>query len=176
MRRVLAIAVFSSVAMSGYAQAPSTELSLSASQSFPTSEAAAAQTQKRVIGTWRGNWSELLVPKFKSDAESSPIWLQFMIENGQVIGTVSHDAIDLTEQKGSDVKLMHVLPKNRVSPMFDIDISGDVVSFKERDRDDGIVEHRLEILQDGMAVLHTKHQRTTGENQSFRPWLTVTKQ
>ena len=39
---------------------------------------------------------------------------------------------------------MHVLPKNRVSPMFDIDIIGNVVSFKERDRDDAIVEHRLE--------------------------------
>lgn len=151
-------------------------LSLSASQSFPASAAAAAATQGHVIGTWRGTWTEVLVPKYKADMDSSPIWLQFAIENGHVVGTVSHDAIDLTEQKGSDVKLMHVLPKHRVLPIFDVDIIGNVVLFKERDRDDAIVEHRLEILQDRSAVLHTKHQPTNGENQPFRPWLTLTRQ
>jgi len=176
MRRVLAIAVFSCFALSGYAQAPSNELSPSASQSFQMSAAAAAETQARVIGTWRGSWTEVLAPKFKTDAESSPIWIQFTVENGQVIGTVSHDAIELTEQKGSDVKLMHVLPKNRVAPMFDIDITGDAVSFKERDGDDGILEHRLEMLQDGTALLHTKHPPASGENPTFRRWLTVKKQ
>ena len=176
MRRVLAIAVVSSLALSGYAQAPRAQRSLSAGQNFPASAAARAQTQERVIGTWRGSWTEVLAPKFEADAESSPVWLQFMVENGQVIGTVSHDAIDLTDQKGSDIKLMRVLPKNRVVPMFDIDIIGDVVSFKERSTDDRVVEHRLELLQDGTAVLHTKNPPAPGENPTFRPWLTVTKQ
>ena len=171
-----ALALTAATALLVVIAAVTSTLSLSASQSFPASAAAAAATQGRVIGTWRGNWTEVLVPTFKADVDSSPIWLQFALENGHVVGTVSHDAIDLTEQKGSDVKLMHVLPKNRVSPMFDVDIIGDVVSFKERDRDDAIVEHRLEILQDRRAVLHTKHQPTNGENQPFRPWLTMTRQ
>ena len=174
--QVSALALTAATALLVVIAAVTSTLSLSASQSFPESAAAAKATQGRVIGMWRGNWTEVLVPKFKADVDSSPIWLQFTIENGHVIGTVSHDAIDLTEQTGSEVRLMHVLPKNRVSPMFDVDIIGNVVSFKERDRDDAIVEHRLEMLQDGRAVLHTKQPPAIGENQPFRPWLTLTRQ
>ena len=174
--QVSALALTAATALLVVIAAVTSTFSLSASQSFPVSAAAAAATQGHLIGTWRGTWTEVLVPNYKADMDSSPIWLQFAVENGHVVGTVSHDAIDLTEQKGSDVKLMHVLPKHRVSPIFDVDIIGNVVSFKERDRDDAIVEHRLEILQDRSAVLHTKHQPTNGENQPFRPWLTLTRQ
>jgi hypothetical protein len=174
--RASALALAAATALLVAMAAVTSTLALSARQRFPASANAAAATQGRVIGTWRGHWTEVLVPKFKADVDSSPIWLEFAIENGHVVGTVSHDAIDLTEQKGSDVKLMRVLPKNRVSPMFDVDIIGDVVSFKERDRDDAIVEHRLEILEDRRAVLHTKDRPTIGENHPFRPWLTLTRQ
>jgi len=174
--RASALALTAATALLAVIAAVTSTLSLSASQSFPASAAAAAATQGRVIGTWRGNWTEVLAPKFKVDVETSPIWLQFTIENGRVAGTVSHDAIDLTEQQGSDVKLMHVLPKHRVASMFDIDIIGNVVSFKERDREDAVVEHRLEILQDGKAVLHTKYQPTVADEEPFRPWLTLTRQ
>lgn len=175
-RQMSALALAAATALLVVIAAVISPLSLSASQNFPASGAAAAAPEGRVIGTWRGNWAEVLLPKFKADVDSSPVWLQFAIEDGHLVGTVSHDAIDLTEEQGSDVKLMHVLPKNRVSPMFDIEIIGNVVSFKERDRDDVVVEHRLEILQDRRAVLHAKQRSTTGENQPFRPWLTLTRQ
>ena len=171
--RVSALALTAGTALLVVVAALTSHFSLSANQSFPASAAAATATRGRVIGTWRGDWKEQLVPKFKVDVDSSPIWLQFTIEDGHVVGTVSYDAIDLTEQKGSDVKLMHVLPKNRVSPMFDIDIIGDVVSFKEQHPELGIVEHRLEILQDGRGVLHTKHPSRIGDR--FRPWVTLTR-
>ena len=86
--QVSALASTAATALLVVIAAVTSTFSLSASQSFPESAAAAAATQGRVIGMWRGNWTEVLVPKFKADVDSSPIWLQFRTENGHVVGTV----------------------------------------------------------------------------------------
>jgi len=150
-------------------------LSFGARQAFPASAEPTAATQGRLIGMWRGQWTEVLVPKFKAEMDSSPIWLQFAIKDGHIAGTVWYDGIDLIEQQGSDVKLMRVLPKHVMSPMFDVDITGDTVSFKERAHDE-VVEHRLEVLQERQAVLYTKDIRRPDGNQNFMRWLTLTRQ
>ena len=135
----------------------------------------AADAERQLVGTWRARWEDVLVPKFTASTDSSPIWLQFRIEGGRVVGTAWHDGIDLLDQAGTDVKILQVFPKNATAPLQDIITTGQMVSFKELHHGE-VVEYQLDILEEQRAVLRLKDSRGLDGGQQFHEWLTLTRQ
>jgi beta-lactamase regulating signal transducer with metallopeptidase domain len=144
--------------------------SVSASQVLTVADA-----ERQLVGTWRARWEDVLVPKFTASTDSSPIWLQFRIEEGRVVGTAWHDAIDLIDQPGTNVKILQVFPKNTTAPLQDITTAGNSVSFKAVHHGE-VLDYQLEILKGQRAVLKLRDPRAFDGGQQFREWLTLTKQ
>jgi hypothetical protein len=154
------------------AGAAASAFSLSASQDYAPTIAFA---ERYLVGTWRGRWEDILVPEFKSDTDSSPIWLEFKVENGKLVGVAFNDAIDLEDQPGTDVKIMRVYPKTSMEQLFDIKADGNTLYFKKRFGQGHILEHRLEILSEYEAKLSTKDTLRQPNSEEFQPWLTLTR-
>jgi hypothetical protein len=126
-----------------------------------------AAAEKYLTGTWRGRWEDALRPKFTAEADSSPIWLQFNIEGGNLTGVAIHDYISLDDGPLPDIKKL-VLKSKETSPLLGLRLDGKTLYFKEN-RNGMVSESQLEITGDKKAILKIK------EGDYFRPWLTLTR-
>ena len=126
-----------------------------------------AAAEKYLTGTWRGRWEDTLRDKFTAEADSSPIWLQFKIEGGSLIGVAIHDYISLDDGPFPDVKKL-VLGKKETCPLLELRLDDKKLQFKEN-RNGRVSESQLEITGDKKAILKIKR------DGYFEPWLTLTR-
>ena len=126
-----------------------------------------AAAEKYLTGTWRGRWEDTLRPKFTAEADSSPIWLQFKIEAGNLTGVAIHDVISLDDGPLPDVMKL-VLKGKETTPLLGLRLDDKKLQFKEN-RNGMVIESELEITGDKKAILKIKR------DGYFKPWLTLTR-
>jgi hypothetical protein len=126
-----------------------------------------AAAEKSLKGTWRGRWEDALRPKFTTEADSSPIWLQFKIEGENLTGVAIHDVISLDDGPLPDVMKL-VLKGKETSPLLGLRLDGKTLQFYEN-RIGMVIESQLEITGDRKAILSIKR------DGHFKPWLTLTR-
>jgi hypothetical protein len=121
-----------------------------------------------LVGLWRGRWEELLRPRFKTEVDSSPLWLRFQMEGDKLTGVAIHDYIGLADTSEIGVKKLNLVKKEEVS-LFGLKLNRDTLSFKEHfgGRD---VEYRLEPTDENGAQLNIK------QDGQFIRWLTLTRE
>jgi hypothetical protein len=125
-------------------------------------------TEDRLVGLWRGKWEDLLVPRVKSEVDSSPLWLRLQMEGDKLTGLAIHDYVGLADTSEMGVKKLKLTKREEVA-LFDFKLNRNVLSFKEHfgGKD---TEYRLELIGESGAQLNIK------QDGQFRKWLTLTRE
>ncbi|MEW5860353.1 MAG: hypothetical protein AB1861_23710 [Cyanobacteriota bacterium] len=124
--------------------------------------------EKTLTGTWRGRWEEVLRTKFTTKTDSSPLWLQFKVERGKLVGQATSDYISLGDGPNPEVKML-VVGKKETSSLFDLRLNGNQLTFK-RTLGQQVIESQLELVGEKEARLKIKR------GEQFETWITLTHQ